>query len=64
MNLSWSSLTLPQRNALAALSNAGALPLPIELAEQLLNLGLVEQIGSKGYCVSAKGSTVVPPTLH
>lgn len=64
MNLSWTSLTQLQRSALAVLNRAGTSPLPSELAEQLRNLELVEQVGTDRYCVSLKGSTVLPPTVH
>ncbi len=64
MNLSWNSLTPLQRRALAALSQTGTSPLPTELAEQLYNLGLVEPVDTRGYCMSLKGSTVLPPTIH
>ncbi len=64
MNLSWTSLTQPQRSALAVLDRQGSCPLPSELAEQLYSLGLVEQVGADRYRMSLKGSTVLPPTVH
>ncbi|WP_157959659.1 hypothetical protein [Devosia submarina] len=64
MNLSWNSLTPLQQRALAALSQLGTSPLPSELAEQLYSLGLVEPVDARRYCMSLKGSTVLPPTIH
>lgn len=63
MNLNWTDLTLPQRRALAILCQDGPSPLPVDLAEQLINLGLAERL-SNLYCVSALGSCLPPTTLH
>lgn len=64
MNLHWTNLTLPQKRALAILCEQGPCPLPAELGEQLINLGLVERAEGSLFCVSALGATVPPATLH
>ncbi len=64
MNLNWTNLTFPQREALAILCQEGPCPLPAELGEQLVNLGLAERAGTRVFCVSALGATVPPTTLH
>jgi|GEM_PF-969897 hypothetical protein len=64
MNLLWTNLTLPQRRALAILTQEGPCPLPAELGEQLLNLGLAERANGSIFCVSALGATIPPTTLH
>lgn len=64
MNLHWMTLTQPQKRALAVLCEYGPCPLPAELGEQLLNLGLAERAAGDIYCVSALGATVPPTTLH
>ncbi|OAM75176.1 hypothetical protein [Devosia elaeis] len=64
MNLNWTSLTLAQRRALSILCQEGPCPLPPDLGEQLLNLGLAERAMGDVYCVSALGATVPPSTLH
>ena len=60
MNLSWSNLTLMQRSALHNLCQNGPGALPVELGEQLSNLGLVDRLSGGGYGVSALGQTVQP----
>lgn len=64
MNLHWMTLTQAQKRALAILAEEGPCPLPAELAEQLINLGLAERSLGTAYCISALGSTVTPTTLH
>ncbi|MBJ3785504.1 hypothetical protein [Devosia sediminis] len=64
MNLNWMNLTQPQKRALAILCDEGPCPLPAELGEQLINLGLVERAEGQLFCVSALGATVPPTTLH
>lgn len=64
MNLRWTSLTRAQRAALSILHGEGPCLLPQELGEQLINLGLVEPLHAGGYCITAMGSTLVPPTIH
>ncbi len=64
MNLIWTNLTLPQRRALAILLQEGPCPLPVELGEQLLNLGLAERADGPVFCISALGTTIRPETLH
>lgn len=64
MNLNWMNLTQPQKRALAILCDEGPCPLPAELGEQLINLGLVERAEGHLFCVSALGATVPPTTLH
>jgi hypothetical protein len=60
MNLSWSNLTRMQRSALRNLCQNGPGELPVELGEQLSNLGLVDRLSGGGYGVSAMGLTVPP----
>ena len=64
MNLHWTNLTHPQKRALAILCEEGPCPLPAELGEQLINLGLVERAEGSLFCVSALGATIPPTTLH
>jgi len=58
------TLTQSQKRALSVLCEHGPCPLPAELGEQLLNLGLAERTEGEIYCVSALGATVPPATLH
>jgi len=64
MNLHWTNLTPIQRQALSILCREGPCPLPAELGEQLINLGLAERTFGQIFCVSALGATVPPTTLH
>lgn len=53
MNLNWMTLSDAQRSAVSLLCQRGLCPLPKELAEQLINLGIAEQVGDGIYCISA-----------
>lgn len=64
MNLNWMTLSDAQRSAVSLLCQRGLCPLPKELAEQLINLGIAEQVGNGIYCISAFGSTVAPTSYH
>lgn len=63
MNLRWPDLTPHQQEAIALLCKGGPRFLPAELAEQLINLGLIERAG-RTYCISSLGTTVNPAALQ
>lgn len=63
MNLLWTNLTSPQRQAMMMLCQGGSCALSAELGEQLCNLGLAERAGSD-FRVSPLGKTVPPATIH
>ena len=64
MNLAWECLTTRQRAALTALGQGGLCRLPEDIGEQLYNLGLADIPAQGLYCITATGSTVLPPTIH
>lgn len=64
MNLLWTNLTSPQRQAMMLLNKGEPCALPTELGEQLCNLGLAERTASSNFCISALGATVPPATMH
>jgi len=64
MNLNWLTLSVAQRSAVSLLCQRGVCPLPRELAEQLINLGIAEQVDEGVYCISAFGATVAPTSYH
>jgi len=63
MNLNWTSLMALQQRAISQLCERETCDLPQELAEQLINLGLVELVGGT-YCISPLGATLLPNSLH
>lgn len=60
MNVNWMTLSEAQRSAVSLLCQRRLCPLPRELAEQLINLGIAEQAGADVYRISSCGSTVAP----
>ena len=64
MNLNWMSLSDAQRSAVSFLCQRGLCPLPREVAEKLINLGIAEQVDEGAYCISAFGTTVAPTSSH
>lgn len=63
MNLDWQRLTRPQRAALLALRKYGPCDFSADLADQLMVLGLVEELAAGGYCISSLGQTI-RTTVH
>lgn len=64
MNLAWDCLTVAQQKALQALGSRSLCRLPGDIGEQLYNLGLAAVPVHGLYCITASGTTVLPPTIH